>query len=256
MKRKTVVITGASSGIGREFAAAYAKKGYRLVLTGRRVDRLMALARELKVPCRVLPADLSDEDQCLWLCKKLEREQVDVFINNAGFGICGDFTENSLSREVSMLHVNVRAMHILFKKMLQKMQAQGYGTVLNVASSAGLLPAGPHMAAYYASKSYVVSLSRAVARELKEAGSPIYVAALCPGPVDTEFNERADVEFALKGITPAECVRQAIRGMEKKKTVIVPTAKLRLAIEAQHILPEQLLLSVISMQQKRKRSGK
>lgn len=254
MKRKTAVITGASSGIGREFARAYGKMGYRLVLTGRRTDRLTGLARELQVPCRILPADLSVEAQCLWLCEKLKKEQVDVFINNAGFGTCGDFTETALEKELGLIHVNVRAMHILFKYMVQKMEAQGYGTILNVASSAGLLPAGPHMAAYYASKAYAVSLSKAVARELKEKGSPVYVAALCPGPVDTEFNGQADVEFALKGISAETCVRRALAGMRKKQGIILPSASISLAVAAQRFLPEGLLMPVISAQQKRKRS--
>ena len=94
-------------------------------------------------------------------------EPVDAFINNAGFGTCGKFDETDLGKEVSMINVNIKAMHILFKKMVIKMKKQGYGRILNVASSAGLLPAGPYMATYYATKSYVVSITKAVAEELK-----------------------------------------------------------------------------------------
>lgn len=258
MKRKTAVITGATSGIGREFAYAYAAMGYRLVLTGRRIKRLEAISQELKVPCRIWPADLSDEKQCHDFMEKLEKTRVDVFINNAGFGVCGRFTDTELSKETSLIDLNVRAMHILFKRMLQKMERQGSGTILNVGSAAGLLPAGPHMAAYYASKAYVVSLTQAVARELKEEKSAVYVAVLCPGPVNTEFNARANVKFAMKGISPQYCVREALRGMRKHKTVIIPSPLVRAGTLGQKLLPTSVLIPMISTQQKRKvyRRGK
>ena len=121
-----------------------------------------------------------------------------------------------------MLRVNVLAMHRLFKFVLKKMEAQGFGAILNVASSAGLLPGGPYMAGYYATKAYVVSLTRGVAEELREQHSPVYVCALCPGPVDTEFNDRADVVFALRGIRPEFCVEEAMRGMLRRKPILVP----------------------------------
>lgn len=252
MKRKTAVITGASSGIGMEFARVFAKMGYGLVLTARRKDRLEKLTEELPVPCRIIVADLSQESECYRFCEQIEDMKVDIFINNAGFGACGNFSETDLSKEISMIHVNVRAMHILLKKVLGKMQKQGHGRILNVASSAGLLPAGPYMAAYYATKAYVVSLTKAVAEELREQGSKIYVGALCPGPVDTEFNEMADVMFALKGISAKFCVREAIGGMKKRKIIIVPSVKMKLCVAGQKLLPEQLLLKVVAMQQKKK----
>ncbi len=252
MKQKTAVITGATSGIGREFAYVCAAKGYRLVLTGRRTGRLEELAEELKVPCRIWTADLSEEEACFDFMQRLQKTRVDVFINNAGFGVCGSFTDTELSKETALIDVNVRAVHILFKMMLQKMERQGFGAILNVGSAAGLLPAGPHMAAYYASKSYVVSLTRAVARELKESNSPVYVAVLCPGPVNTEFNDRANVKFAMKGISPQYCVREALRGMEKHKTVIIPSPLVRAGTLGQKLLPASLLIPLISAQQKRK----
>lgn len=155
---KTVWITGASSGIGREFARRYARLGFRLILTARRTDRLEALAAELTVKyntfCRILPADLEQESECARLCEALADERLDIFINNAGFGVCGSFLETSGEKELSMAKVNVLAMHQLFKFAVKKMEAQGFGTVLNVASSAGLLPGGPYMAGYYATKAY------------------------------------------------------------------------------------------------------
>ena len=149
MSHKTVWITGASSGIGREFACRYAKLGFRLILTARRRERLDQLAAELLAKyntfCRVLPADLARESECTRLCEELAEERIDIFINNAGFGVCGSFLETSTEAELSMAKVNVLAMHQLCKFAVQKMQAQGFGTVLNVASSAGLLPGGPYI---------------------------------------------------------------------------------------------------------------
>ena len=138
---KTVWITGASSGIGREFARRYARLGFRLILTARRTDRLEALAAELTAKhstfCRILPADLEQESECARLCEALTDERIDIFINNAGFGVCGSFLETSGEKELSMAKVNVLAMHQLFKFAVKKMEAQGFGTVLNVASSEG-----------------------------------------------------------------------------------------------------------------------
>ena len=256
MSHKTVWITGASSGIGREFARRYARLGFRLILTARRKERLDALAAELVSQygsfCRVLPADLEQEAELARLQTELADERIDIFINNAGFGVCGSFLETSAEAEASMIKVNVLAMHALCKFAVRKMQAQGFGTVLNVASSAGLLPGGPYMAGYYASKAYVVSLTRSIAEELREEHSPVYVCALCPGPVDTEFNDRAGVVFALKGISPVLCVEEAMRGMLRGKTIIVPSALMRAATTAQRFVPTPLLMPIMARQQKKK----
>ena len=253
---KTVWITGASSGIGREFARRYARLGFRLILTARRTARLEALAAELTAKhspfCRILPAEGEQESECARLCEALTDERIDIFINNAGFGVCGSFLETSGEKELSMAKVNVLAMHQLFKFAVKKMEAQGFGTVLNVASSAGLLPGGPYMAGYYASKAYVVSMTRGVAEELREMHSPVYVCALCPGPVDTEFNDHAGVVFALRGITPELCVEEALLGMMHRKTIIVPSAFMRLCTSAQRLVPIPLLMPIVARQQKKK----
>lgn len=256
MSHKTVWITGASSGIGREFARRYARLGFRLILTARRRDRLEQLAAELngqyRTDCRILTADLEQERECTRLCQELADERIDILINNAGFGVCGSFLETEAAQELSMVKVNVLAMHTLCKFAVQKMQAQGFGTVLNVASSAGLLPGGPFMAGYYATKAYVVSLTRGVAEELRQQHSPVYVCALCPGPVNTEFNDRAGVIFALKGITPELCVEEAMRGMLHGRTIIVPSALMRAATTAQKLVPMPVLMPILAHQQKKK----
>lgn len=249
---KTALITGATSGIGREFAIQLAERGYRLIVVGRRVERLEEMKSELLVPVEIIPCDLSKKKECFELLKKLEDENIDVFINNAGFGLAGPFIETDIKKEVNMIKVNDIAMHILFKGILQNMSEVGEGNILNVCSSAGLLPAGPYMATYYASKAYMVSLTRAVARELKEAKSNIKVSALCPGPVDTEFNDTADVVFALKGISAKQCVKEAIQGMKKGKLIIVPSIKMKLATTFSHLLPYSARVMITGRQQKKK----
>lgn len=120
--------------------------------------------------CELILADLSKEQDCYRLFEQIKDRKIDVFINNAGLGDCGSFTDSELSKELNMVNVNIRALHILMKLVVQKMQRENSGYVLNVASSAGLLPAGPYMATYYATKAYVTSLTRGVAEELREAG--------------------------------------------------------------------------------------
>lgn len=251
---KTVWITGASSGIGQEFARRYAKLGCRLILTARRTDRLEALAAKLGTPCRILPADLAREEDCQRLFKELEGETIDIFINNAGFGVCGSYLETDDAREEEMIRVNVEAMARLFRFAVRRMHAAGGGTILNVASSAGLLPGGPYMAGYYASKAYVVSLTRGVARELQELHSPVYVCALCPGPVDTEFNAVANVRFALPGISAKACVQAALKGVQRRRTIIVPGPGMAAAMALSRLAPRRMLIAVTAHQQKKKLS--
>ena len=166
---KFAVITGASSGIGAEFARQLSARGYNLMLVARRADRLEALSDQLTTVCEIVTADLSKKSECLRLAKALEDRRVDLFINNAGFGDCGPFLQTELDKDLDMLSVNIRAVHILTKKIGQKLYKQGFGALLNVGSCAGLMPAGPYMATYYATKAYVVSLTSALAQELKEA---------------------------------------------------------------------------------------
>ena len=249
---KFAVITGASSGIGAEFARQLSARGYNLLLVARRADRLEKLSDQLTTVCEIFTADLSKKSECLRLVKALEGRRVDLFINNAGFGVCGSYLETDDAREEEMIRVNVEAMARLFRFAVRRMHAAGGGTILNVASSAGLLPGGPYMAGYYASKAYVVSMTRGVAEELREMHSPVYVCALCPGPVDTEFNDHAGVVFALRGITPELCVEEALLGMMHRKTIIVPSAFMRLCTSAQRLVPIPLLMPIVARQQKKK----
>jgi hypothetical protein len=183
-----------------------------------------------------------------WIADK----KIRIFINNAGFGDCGYFCDTDAQKELSMIDVNVKAVHLAMKLALRGMLRQESGYILNVASSAGLLPGGPYMATYYATKAYVTSLTRAVACELRERGSRVYVGALCPGPVDTEFNSVANVEFALKGISAEDCVDYAVNQMKKRKMIIVPTHAMRLALGCGRLLPADLLVRITAHQQRKK----
>ncbi len=251
-QNKYAIITGASSGIGAEFARQLAKKGYRLIITARREERLVQLKERIGTECEIITADLSKEEEVYRFYRKIADRPVAVFINNAGFGNWGTFAESDLKKELNMIDLNVRAVHILTKLIVRKMSKQNYGYLLNVASSAGLMPAGPYMAAYYATKAYVASLTRAVAEELREKKSGVFIGCLCPGPVDTEFNSAADVEFSLKGISASECVRFALAGMKKRKVVIVPTVIMRTALLMERFCPQEFVIYLTRFQQKKK----
>ena len=254
--KKYAVITGASAGIGAEFARRLSAKGFPLVLVARRRDRLERLAKELKTDCVVMEADLSREEECYRVMDQLRERKVGIFINNAGFGDCGRFVETDLAKEMDMVQLNVKALHILMKLMLRQMRKAGGGYILNVASSAGLMPAGPYMATYYATKSYVASLTQAVAEELREEGSRVYVGCLCPGPVDTEFNSVANVEFALMGISAGYCAAYALEQMAKRQVVIIPTRLMQAAMLGGRFLPQSLYVKIAARQQKKKLYGR
>ena len=251
---KYAVVTGASAGLGMEFARSLSAKGYRLILVARREKRLKKLAEQLKTECEVIEADLTKTEDCYRVMEAVQNRDVEIFINNAGFGEYGRFTETSLDKEMDMIDLNVRAVHLFTKLMLRRMIQKDCGYILNVASCAGLMPAGPYMTAYYATKAYVVSLTRAVAEELRESGSHVYVGCLCPGPVNTEFNRVANVEFQLKGISPRYCVRYGLKQMRRKKVVIVPTLPIKLAMTFGRFLPGSVYVKISASQQRKKSS--
>lgn len=251
-KKSYALITGASSGIGEEFAKILAKKGYPLILVARREERLLKLSKHLKTKTILIKADLSSESDRTHLSEILQKYDIEILINNAGFGDCGAFTETDLEKELKMIEVNIKAVHFLTKKLLLRMLQKNSGYILNTASCAGMFPAGPYMATYYASKAYVVSLTRAISHEIKEQGKNVYIGCLCPGPVNTEFNAVADVEFALKGIPPEYCARYALKKMFQRKTVIIPTLTIKSAVFFSKLLPSKTIIALTAHQQRRK----
>lgn len=245
------LITGASSGIGRDIARELAARGIDLVLTARRTERLHELAEELSVKTKVISCDLSDETACRMLYEAVKPMEIDILVNNAGFGLFGTFAESNLERELAMLDVNVRAVHILTKLFLHDFKKRDSGYILNVASSAAFLP-GPLLSAYYATKAYVLRISEAIYEELRREGSRVAVSVLCPGPVRTEFDQTANVRFSVKGLDSQTVARCAVRGMFRRKLVIIPGFVMKCARFFERFLPEKWLLRAAYHMQKRK----
>ena len=234
------LITGASSGIGKEIAAVLAHKGWELILVARRTQLLEELAAELPTNCRIITADLSDPKACKDLYEQTKNDGVDLLVNNAGFGLYGEFTSTDLEREEEMIELNIRAVHILCKLFVKDFAAKNSGYVLNVASSAAFMP-GPLMAAYYASKAYVLRLTLALREELRRRGSRVVVSALCPGPVDTGFNGVAGVKFALPGLNSRRVAEYTVKQLMKGKGVIVPGFTMKMTRLGSKILPDSTM---------------
>ena len=176
-------------------------------------------------------------------CCTVRCADLEIVINNAGFGLFGEFLETDLDEELRMIDTNIRAVHILTKLAVQDFAKRGHGYILNVASSAGFLP-GPLMATYYATKNYVLRLTQALREELRHRNSAVKVCALCPGPVDTEFNKVAGVRFALNGLDAKRVAREAVDGMFAGKTVIVPGLAMKAMTVARHFAPDSLLARI------------
>lgn len=245
------IITGASSGIGREMAFQLAKKGYSLILVARRKERLDQLKAYLKkhypIEVKTAVVDLSDRQACIEFCEKYHNYPVEILINNAGFGKIGHITETSLNDQLAMIDTNIVSLHILshyFAKQMKK------GYILNVASIAAFQP-GPYLATYGATKSYVTKFSLALGYELKKQHKGISVTTLCPGPVDTEFNSVAGTDFSLPSLSARECATEGLKGMFNKKRLVLP-ATAKLAYYAVKFAPLRLLLPIVYRIQKSK----
>lgn len=245
------LITGASSGIGRDMAIILSKKGYDLILVARRMEKLEELKNTLSTDVQTICLDLSKEEACFELYEKVKNEDIEILINNAGFGIFGPFDEIDIHQELKMIDTNIRAVDILTKLFLKDFKRKNSGYILNVASSAAFLP-GPLLSSYYASKAYVLRLTEAIYEELRRAGSKVHVCSLCPGPVDTEFNQTANVKFGLKGLTSEYVADYAIKQMFKRKLTIVPGTVMKMARFFEKFVPEKPLLRMAYNMQKKK----
>lgn len=245
------LVTGASSGLGRDMARALHARGYDLILVARREERLRELQKELS-NAEIIAMDLSVPDNCMALYESLKEREIDVVINNAGFGAFGFFDEVSLETELSMIQTNVVAVHILTKLFLQDFLQKDKGYIMNVSSSASFL-SGPLMAGYYSTKAYVLRLTQAVWEELKKKGSHVSVSVFCPGPVETEFNRVANVEFGVKSLQSRQAANYAVKKMFDRKMTIVPGARMKLLKFLIRLAPDRLLLRVSYHIQHRKR---
>ncbi len=235
------LITGASSGIGKNMAYVLANKGIDLILVARNKDEMLKIKENVKVNVEVIELDLLKEKNVFKLYEMCKDRNIDILINNAGFGLFGLFTETDLDRELEMIDLNIKAYHILTKLFLKDFVEKDNGYILNVASSAGFM-AGPRLSTYYATKNYVLKLTMAINEELRQSGSNVVVSALCPGPVNTNFNKVAHGEFSIKEASPKYVAEYAINKLFKKKMIIIPTFRIKLGIFLLRILPYRIQL--------------
>ena len=247
------LITGASSGIGRDIARYLSQKGYDLVIVARRQNLLEELKKELKTNVQVEVMDVSDKNNCYKLAEKYP--DIDVLINNAGFGKYGEFTKIDIEEELDMINTNIVAVQFLTKLYLKNMEEKNKGYILNVASVAGLMQGGPLMTTYYASKSYIVSMTRGISEELKIKNSDVHVCVLCPGPVATNFNNVANVKFSIKQLSSEYVAKYAIDKMFKKKDIIIPGFLVKVLALAAKFAPAKIVLYLAYKQQKKKGEG-
>lgn len=254
------LVTGASSGIGKEAAIDLAKRGYDLVLTGRSKERLLEVKRIAEENCRdgeqisveIICADLSQPGEAFRVYREAAgKGTIDFLVNSAGFGVYGFFSETDLDAEIRMISVNITALHILTKLCLRDMIRRDSGVILNVASSAGFM-AGPTFSSYYASKNYVVRLTEAIHEELHMKKSHVRITALCPGPVETSFDQNAGVKHSMHGISPKRAAAYGIRCALKGKMLAVPGAGMQMGIVFGRLLGDHLLTKVTGRIQKRK----
>ena len=245
------LITGASSGMGRDMARILSKMGYDLILVARRRERLLDLKKELDTNVTVIPMDLSIVQNNYKLYEKVKNKNIDILINNAGFGLFGEFVKTEIETELKMIDLNVVAYHILTKLFLQDFVRKDKGYILNVCSSAGFM-AGPRMATYYATKNYITKLTMAINEELRVSKSQVVVSALCPGPVATEFNKVAHGTFAIREASSYEVAKYAIDKLMKKKMIIVPTLLMKLTLFFNRFVPYRLALYIAYKIQMRK----
>lgn len=245
------LITGATSGIGKSIAEKLSNRGWELILTGRNEDMLKAMQEKLG-NCEIIAADLTHKSEVFKLYDFCKDKNVDMLVNNAGFGVFGRLAETDLDKELDMINVNIRAVHILMKLFLRDFRKRDRGIILNVASVAGFLT-GPLMAAYYASKSYVIKLSHAAAEELRREGSRVKISVFCPGPVDTDFNDRAGVSFSMKPISADFAAEYAIKSALSGKLTAIPGVFTAFGAFGARFLPNKLVAALVCEMQERKK---
>ena len=248
-----VLITGSSSGIGRDMAREFARRNYDLVLVARNVERLNEIKNELetnyKISVKIVSLDLGIEENL----KKLyeENKDIDILVNNAGFGVFGYFTNTDLDKELNLIKTNVTAVHVLTKLYLKDMVEKNEGKILNVSSIAGNMP-GPLMSAYYASKAYVLRLSEGIREELNKKKSKVKISVLQPGPVNTNFNNVAGVKFNLNSKTSEYVAKYTVDKFLKGKFNIIPGFTIKCVKFFSKVVPNIILAKACFHMQEKK----
>lgn len=237
------LITGASSGIGRDIARYLSELGHDLILVARRKDKLEELKKELKTNVEIIPMDLIKKENVYKLYEQTKEKNIDILVNNAGFGLFGMTYETDLERELEMIDLNIVAPHILTKLFLKDFVKRNSGYILNVCSSAGFM-AGPRLNTYYATKNYLTKFTMAINEELRQIKSNVKVSALCPGPTSTEFMKVAHGDFSIKEVTSEYVAKYGIDKLLKGKMIIIPTLKMKLGIFFLRFIPYRLQLVI------------
>lgn len=251
MAKETVLITGASSGLGMELAKLFAADGSDLVLVARREERLIELADELKsthdIEVHVLPKDLSKKTAPKEIFSHLNKEkiQIDVVVNNAGFGNKGHIADLDIDLQLNMIQVNLVALTHLTRLFIPGIIERGYGGILNVGSLAGFQP-GPNLAVYFATKAYVLSFTEALAEEISNPN--IKISCLAPGPVKTEFGEKSDLEdsllFKVSLMDMEPVVKAGYEGYRKGQTIVIPGIKQQIVPFLNRFTPRLLVRKI------------
>ena len=245
------LVTGASSGIGRDIAIYLGELGYDLILVSRDENRLKETANRIKTNTVIYPCDLTGRDNCFKLYDKFKNEDIDLLVNGAGFGLFGNTWETDINKEMKMIDLNINAVHILTKLFLADMVKKDKGRILNIASSAGFF-AGPVLNTYYATKNYVTRWTEAIYEELRRSKSHVHISCLCPGPVDTNFNKVAGGSFTVKALSSEYVAKYAIDKCLKNKLLIIPGFAVRMGAFFNRFLPTKLSLKIVYNIQKNK----
>lgn len=256
--KETVLITGASGGIGKELAILFAKDGFNLVLVARSKENLMKVKNEIESfsdgSIQIYSKDLSKEDEIIALQNELSSNniQIDYLVNNAGFGLFGEFVNTSLDEELNMIDLNIRTVTHLTKLFIKGMVERNKGGVMNIASTAAFQP-GPLMSVYYATKAYVLSFSEALSNEMK--GTNIKITAVCPGATETNFGNRASMnesKLFQSGVGNVKDVaRIAYEGFNKGKTIVIPGTTNKVLANSVRFMPRKMVTSVVRYIQRR-----
>lgn len=248
------LITGASSGIGLDMARYLATQKCELILVARNKEKLELIQEQLPTKVTIIVADLSNEQKVKELYVVAKKENIDILINNAGLGDFGYFTDTDLNKDLELINTNIKALHILTKSIIKDMEKKDTDTyILNVASAAAFQP-GPLMSTYYATKSYVYQLSEALYYEEKKKKTKVHVSVLCPGPVETNFNNVAGVTFSVKPLKSSYVAKYAIDKMFKNKMLIIPGTTVKLAKFFGRFVSDKFLLRQTYKIQKKKAS--
>lgn len=245
------LVTGASSGIGRDIAIYLGELGYDLILVSRDENRLKETASHIKTNVEIYPVDLCGRDNCFKLYDRFKDENIDILVNGSGFGLFGNTIETDINKELKMIDLNVTAVHILTKLFLQDMVKRNKGYILNIASSAGFF-SGPGLNTYYATKNYVTKWTLAIYEELRDLKSNVHISALCPGPVDTNFNKVAGGSFTMKALSSEYVAHYAIDKMFKNKMLIIPGFSVRMGVFFNRFAPTKLSLRIVHNIQRKK----